>query len=468
MAAIQAPKQPLVAIMGTTGSGKSDLAVDLAVKFNGEIINADAMQMYRGLPVITNQISTADQRGIPHHLLAHIDPLGAPWAVSVFAREAKRLVQEIRSRGKLPIVVGGTHYYIHSLLFERSVIDTGTAELDAGPRISREETISQFPILGASTEEIFSMLRDVDPASADRWHPDERRKILRSLEIYLTTGKRASDIYAEQREQVARRAASQVMGPWESIILWVYTEPDVLRERLDRRVDKMAGSGLMDEAKGLHDLRQQQAEQGKPIDRSFGIWQSIGYKQMEPFLEAEIRGDSLETCQALKKNGLDLIKIATRQYARDQLKWIRNKSLDALKEVGAMESLYLLDSTDTSRFSPDVLQKASGLCERFLQGTEMPQPAEVSDTASRLLSSFEQRNASRSKISKCQTCDLCNRHFTNEDQLAQHLRGKGHRRLARGKTKTALVPVRNEPPEGSNHDVFQNKIHASLVPEDGW
>ncbi|KAI1125123.1 IPP transferase-domain-containing protein [Nemania abortiva] len=442
MASLRRPHEPLVAIIGTTGTGKSDLAVDLAVRFNGEIINADAMQMYRGLPVITNQISAEEQRGIPHHLLAQIDPLEPTWTNGLFVREAQRLIREIRSRGKLPIVVGGTLYYVHALLFEGSLISSDETEPDEIRFHSQEETTSQFPILDDSTDAIFQKLREVDPAMAERWHPDDRRKIKRSLEIYLTTGKRASDIYAEQQE--AKKAADDAKGPWETLVFWTHAETDTLRDRLSKRVDKMVQNGLMDEVRILHSRLRECTERGEVIDRTRGIWQSIGFKQMEAFLNAELNMELPEALEKSKDTGLEEINIATRQYARYQLRWIRHKTLRSFKEHSAMDLLYLLDSTNANEFSANVLQPAAEICRQYLAGEKRPQPTEISDVAREVLTAFEKESTSTQTTFKVKKCEVCDMSLPTEDSWIKHVNGRKHRRVVRMKKNTALVPVEIE------------------------
>ncbi|KAI1092292.1 tRNA isopentenyltransferase [Rostrohypoxylon terebratum] len=444
MATPYPPKEPLVAILGTTGTGKSDLAVDLALRFNGEIINADAMQMYKGLPVITNQLSHEDQRGVPHHLLAYIDPTEPTYTVEVFAHEASRIIRDIRSRGKLPIVVGGTHYYIHSLLFEDALVSGHMDDEDNPQFRSREENVLQFPIIDGPTHLILERLREVDPEMADHWHPDDRRKIQRSLEIYLTTGKRASDIYAQQR--LAKSQSGSPSSPWQSLMFWVYTDPETLKERLDKRVDKMYESGLMDEVRTLHESRRLRSEQGDPVNITRGIWQSIGYKQMVPFLEAEKDGADPSKIDQLKEAGLEEMRNATRQYARSQLRWIRRKSIPAFKEYDALDYLFLLDSSNVNEFSAQVLEPAAKICSEFLHGQPLAKPAEISSTANEVLADFECRSAPPSVVTKVRTCELCNITLQSDDQWVDHIRGRKHRRVLRGKKMRAMICLPQEEP----------------------
>ncbi|ORY72057.1 putative tRNA isopentenyltransferase [Pseudomassariella vexata] len=438
MAYAQRPTQPLVAIMGTTGTGKSDLAVDLAVCFDGEIINADAMQMYNGLPVITNQITAEEQRGVPHHLLATVKLDQPTWTVGVFAREASKLIREIRSRGKLPIVVGGTHYYVSSLLFENSLVDSRDLDDAESKYVTQTDIEKQHPILDGPTDLMLQRLREVDPAMASRWHPDDRRKIKRSLEIFLTTGKRASDIYGEQQQTKSNTGPSD--SPWQSLMFWVYSKPDVLKERLDKRVDKMERVGLMEEVRNLHHQLRIRTESGEEVDRTRGIWQSIGFKQFEAFLDAERDGRPTAELDKLKNLSLDAMKIATRQYARQQLRWLRTKTIPTLEEKDATKYLYLLDSSDAEAFSCDVLSPAADITRKFLDGVEMPRPVDISETAKDVLSALEGSSAPKQNF-EAKLCEICNMTLTTEDGWQKHINGRRHRRYVKSKSRMALVPV---------------------------
>ncbi|KAI2623098.1 tRNA isopentenyltransferase [Hypoxylon sp. NC1633] len=446
MATASPPKEPLVVIMGTTGTGKSDLAVELALRFNGEVINADAMQMYRGLPVVTNQLSLRDQRGIPHHLLSTIDPHEPTWSVEVFEHEATRLIREIRNRGKLPIVVGGTHYYIHALLFNNALIVSQDNDNDSMQHRSREENESQFPILSGPTETMLERLRVVDPTMANRWHPRDRRKIRRSLEIFLTTGRRASDIYAEQQRSTSFNPA---VNSWQSLMFWVYTDPKILKKRLDQRVEKMYSNGMMEELRCLHESLLLRTETGEDVDLSRGIWQSIGYKQMKPFLETErkTQKSSTPSPDVLRETGLEEIRIATRQYARYQLRWIKNKSTHALKDQGSMDHLFLLDSSDADGFSANVLEPAAKLCQSFISGQALVKPTELSTTASEVLTPLKNWTAKPLKLPfEVKTCEICGTSIS-EVQWEAHLRGYKHRRAlgSTGKKGIGTKPIPLDP-----------------------
>ncbi|KAM0328757.1 hypothetical protein ACHAQA_005170 [Verticillium albo-atrum] len=430
------PLEPLVVILGSTGTGKSDLAVELATRFRGEVINADAMQLYQGLPVITNKITTLERRGVPHHLLDHIPLDQSTWIVDDFKREANKIIREIRSRGNLPIVVGGTHYYTNSLLFE---------DIFVGPD-QDETSVSEaalFPILEEPTEVILAKLREVDPVMADKWHPNDRRKISRSLQIYLSHGRPASEIYAEQKRRKAADNApdgAAGAGAWQNLLFWVYSDTEVLKERLDKRVDKMLDVGLMEEVFQMQSHVREKEAIGEEVDYTKGIWQSIGFKEFQPYLKA-IEGTPADSdVEGLKAQSLEDMKTSTRRYAKSQVRWITTKIVPLLQEQSsAMDNLFLLDSTDVSQWGTNVAEPASAITRQFLDGQPTPEPVSLSPLARRVL---EIETAERTPCQK--TCQLCQVTCVTEQDWAKHMRSRRHHTVIRKTKRRALVVVEQE------------------------
>ncbi|KGQ09637.1 tRNA dimethylallyltransferase [Beauveria bassiana D1-5] len=431
MANSTVPKEPLIVILGSTGTGKSELAVEIATRFRGEVINADAMQLYRGLPIITNKITAAEQRGIPHHLLDRIPLSDVPWDVTEFKKHALETIRDIRSRGNLPILVGGTHYYVEPLLFTDAILDN----------VQQDETKS-FPILEASTEDMLAELRRVDPEMAERWHPNDRRKIQRSLEIYLHTGRRASALYAEQEQRKATAAAAEAeSSPWENLLFWVYSERDVLCDRLDKRVDQMFTRGLTEEVQQLHQFKSECEKNGTVLDATKGIWQSIGYKQLEPYIAATSNGAPAEQVAKLRDAGLEDMKTATRRYANYQTKWIRSKQIPRLTQRGAsaLDSLYVLDSTDATRYQETVVSPAATLVDQFLRGAPRQSPHALSDVARRVLETATEPRAKPTPLQ--QTCEICGTTLVTREAWDRHVKSYSHRRAVQRRRKLAPVPV---------------------------
>ncbi|KAK4504849.1 hypothetical protein PRZ48_002812 [Zasmidium cellare] len=424
------PRSPLIAIIGATGTGKSELAVEIAKRHNGEIINGDAMQLYAGLPIITNKITKEEQQGVPHHLLGCIGLHEQTWVVGTFVREALKTIAEIRSRGRLPILVGGTHYYTQSLLFE----DRLAEEEEKAEFV--EDTSEKWPILKESTEVVLEELRRVDPVMADRWHPNDRRKIQRSLEIYLQTGRRASEIYAEQRarkshaeDEVDVLDTPTMRCP--TLLFWVHAQADVLRERLDKRVDKMLERGLLDEVETLENFASEQTTAGTPVDETRGIWVSIGYKEFKDYVRFLREGGAdPDQQQKLMVEAREKTQIATRQYSKRQIRWIRIKLVNALAEARSSESLYLLDGSDVSNFEADVVHPALDLTDQFLRSEDMPSPSSLSSTAAEMLTPKRDYDLSANpeKWSK-QYCSVCDVTCVTPEQWQQHTKSKAHRKL---------------------------------------
>ncbi|KAF1924089.1 tRNA isopentenyltransferase [Didymella exigua CBS 183.55] len=441
----QAPKQPLIAIVGATGTGKSDLAVEIARNFDGEIINGDAMQLYHGLPVITNKITVEESKSVPHHLLGCIDLEQETWTVGKFVSNALAVIDEIRSRGKLPILVGGTHYYTQSLLFKDA--------LSKEPALALNENSEHFPILDEPTSVILEKLREVDPVMADRWHPNESRKIQRSLEIYLRTGKPASQVYDEQRikREIEQNALGDSQGEsstglrFPTLLFWVYAGKDVLYPRLDGRVDKMLARGLLNEVDELTKFRSEhEARTGIAVDQSRGIWVSIGYKEFLGYQTA--LADNLLLPEELEKQKIAAIEktqAATRQYSSRQARWIRIKLLNALFGAGYKSNMFLLDGSDLSKWEEQVTQQATAITKDFLSGQTLPEPSSLSAAAAENLTPKRNYDLSQhpDKWQK-KVCETCGTVSITENDWKLHGQSRAHRRAVGIKKKQANAKAR--------------------------
>ena len=391
--------------------------------------------MYDGLPIITNKVTVEERQGIPHHLLGCIAFDEEPWVVGMFKKRASKIIREIRSRGHLPIVVGGTHYYTQSLLFDDALVSDmaeGEAEKPSGQELSEK-----FPILDGPTEAMIERLREVDPIMADRWHPHDRRKIRRSLEIFLLSGKKASDIYAEQKEAKALTSARERAVEEEScqpisdtLLFWVHSDSEVLKRRLDSRVDKMLEAGLLDEVKSMNNFLQTKNEAGIAVDRMRGIWVAIGWKEFEQYLAALENGtEPQENLDVLYDLAIEQTKASTRQYAKRQTRWIRLKLMPALSDRNALDRLYLLDGSDISMWAVNVLSPAIGITQSFLTGDELPSPREMSEAAEQFLE-LEKPGESED-VAIRQECEICNVVCVRTDQWQVHLKSRRHRSLVK-------------------------------------
>lgn len=274
---------PLIIICGPTATGKSDLALDVAEKFDGEIINADSMQLYRGMDIGTAKLSLEERRGIQHHLLDILD-VSQDASVAQYQTLARRAVDEIHSRGKSAIVVGGTGLYIKSIIDEMNFPETD-------PEL-RKQLEGEAELLGAA--ELYSRLRLLDPEAAQAIEPANTRRIIRALEVIEVTGKPYS----------ANLPSDSSLRYPDAIHIGLAMERSALAPRIEVRVKKMFEAGLVGE---VDKLLKDGLLKGSTAQRA------IGYAQVIALIQGEI---SLE-------RAAEETVIATRQYVRRQETWFK-------------------------------------------------------------------------------------------------------------------------------------------------
>ena len=428
--------------------------MDLASRFHGEVINSDAMQMYEGLPMITNKIKPEEKKEVPHHLLGCISLRDQPWTVQNFVANALKIIDSIHQRGKLPVLVGGTHYYLQSLLFQESLADENHAESSIG--VASELNAQQLDLLDSPTEQIFAELKRVDPVMANRWHPNDRRKIRRSLEIFLQTGKRASELYEEQRSNRAslqreEEPCGSLDNPatrlrYRTLSLWTHTVQDTLASRLDDRVDGMIRDGLVNEVQALEDTRRKLEGDDGNLDPSRGIWVAIGYKEFRHFC-AERRKEFNSESQLAKelRAAVERTKISTRQYSKAQARWIRIKLFNALEDAGD-PMLFVLNTDNPEEWQQRVLDPAIALTVDFLKGRTLPDPRQQSSLSELLFTSKRSHTATQAGHPwENKTCEMCGITVVTEDQWQQHLKSRRHRNTFRARTKEGNIGASAHP-----------------------
>ena len=401
------------------------------------------MQMYQGLPIITNKIPLEERKDIPHHLLGCVGLNEEPWTVGTFVQRALATIEDVHHRQRLPILVGGTHYYLQSLLFRDALAQSSHTCADVSQGGETHEGL--WPILEAPTEDLYAKLCEVDPTMAARWHPRDRRKIRRSLEIWLQTGKKTSDVYEEQERErkrmqsIERRdVGSMTNGSlrFPTLLLWTHTPRDSLNSRLNERVRRMVERGLLHEAKELDELRRMYERVGTPVDLTRGIWASIGYKEFRNYLGAlaytETNGNEVAR---LLEEAIEQTQTATRQYAKNQLRWIRIKLVNALSNASAA-GMFVLDTNEPSQWTNTVLAPASNYVDSFLRGDTLPNPWEEGPSASELLTSAQDYDLGRRRdLWQSQTCDICRVTAVTEKAWQQHVGGRNHRGALKAQKK---------------------------------
>ncbi len=286
---MKSEKQPLVILTGPTAVGKTALSIALAKRIQGEIISADSMQVYRGMDIGSAKILPEEMDGIPHHLINILDPK-EEFNVVTFQQKAKEAMEEIYERGHIPIVVGGTGFYIQALLYDIDFTENG------GDKSFRHKLEEQAKTSEGAAR-LHERLQEVDPVSAEMIHANNTKRVIRALEFFEETGTRISDHNEQQHQKES---------PYRFCYFVLEDERSLLYERIDRRVDEMISQGLVQEVERLR-------SQG--CDRSMVSMQGLGYKEILDYLDGQC---SLE-------RAVYLMKRDSRHFAKRQITWFKRE-----------------------------------------------------------------------------------------------------------------------------------------------
>ncbi len=301
-------KKKIIVVCGPTASGKSALAVEIALKFGGEIVSADSVSIYKGLDIGSAKPSEEEKKGVPHYLIDVASPKDS-FSVGDYEELAVPAVEDISGRGKIPIICGGTGFYVNSVLYRMSY---GLSKGDIGIRRKYERAAEE-----KGREFVYSILKEKDPETAAKLHPNDLVRVIRALEIFDATGVKKSDIKDE-------------MVPRYDFIALMPTLPrEILYERINARVDNMMSCGLTSEVRSL-------LESGVTLEDQ--CMQGIGYKETA---EAILSGTEIPTEQ---------IKMNTRRYAKRQITFFKR-----------FQNLYPIDFTDN-----DKIEKTFKIIDNFL------------------------------------------------------------------------------------------------------
>ena len=280
--------KPLIVLTGPTAVGKTGLSIRLAKALNGEIISADSMQVYRHMDIGSAKITKEEMAGIPHHLIDVLEP-AKEFNVVLFQKMAKEALEGIYDRGRVPIVAGGTGFYIQALAY-----DIDFTETDEEPSLRREleQTAKE-----KGAQYLHQMLREADPVSAERIHANNIKRVIRAIEFYRQTGTKISEHNQKERRK---------QSPYDLFYYVLNMERQSLYERIDRRVDQMIRDGLIEEVRKL-------AAMG--CTRDMVSMQGLGYKEILDYLDGR---SSLE-------EAVCLIKRDTRHFAKRQITWFKRE-----------------------------------------------------------------------------------------------------------------------------------------------
>lgn len=281
-------KKPLIILTGPTAVGKTALSIELAKRINGEIISADSIQVYKYMDIGSAKITHDEMNGIKHYLIDEFNP-DEDFNIYIFKEKAKKYIEEIYNNGKIPIIAGGTGFYIQSLLYD---IQFTEEENDSKIRQDLTKLLEEH-----GNVYIHNLLKEVDPESASLIHPNNSKRVIRALEFFRLNNKKIS---LHNTEQENREAAYN----FKYYVLNM--DRKLLYERINKRVDQMALNGLIDEVKHLLAMG---------YNKNLTSMQGIGYKEVVSYLEGDLTLDEM----------IDLIKKDTRHFAKRQLTWFRRE-----------------------------------------------------------------------------------------------------------------------------------------------
>lgn len=291
-------KKPLIVIAGPTACGKTDISIDLAEKIGGEIISGDSMQVYKYMDIGTAKVTKEEMRGIPHYLVDELYP-DEEYNVMLFQQKAKQYMEGIYSRGHIPIIVGGTGFYINALVYDNDFSEEEESEI-------RKELYAVAENEGA--EKLHAMLAEVDPEYAANIHHNNVKRVARALEYYRLTGEKMSEHNKNAKEKET---------PYNLAFFVLNMDREKLYERINLRVDIMMNNGLEQEVRKLIEMG---------YSPELVSMQGLGYKEFIPYFNGEI---SLEQV-------VDDIKKYTRRFAKRQLTWFRGQTNGTWLDMGTL------------------------------------------------------------------------------------------------------------------------------------
>jgi len=282
-------KPIVIALVGPTGSGKTKTAIQLCKALNAEIVSMDSMQVYRGMDIGTAKPTAHEQAAAPHHMIDVADP-DCLFTVSMYREQAGKVIDDILSRGKLPILAGGTGLYLQAMSYEMNLGEKG-ADNQLREELNRIASEKDGP------RRLHDKLKSIDPASAEKLHPNDIRRVIRAIEIFETSGKTKEEKAAEEK----------IPGPYRVLVYGLSLPRDLMYGRINQRVDEMIQLGLVDEVQRLLDRGIEPRKEG-------GAMQAIGYKEIVSALRGEIT----------MEEAIHLIKQGSRRYAKRQWTWFRH------------------------------------------------------------------------------------------------------------------------------------------------
>ncbi|KAL3530419.1 hypothetical protein ACH5RR_009741 [Cinchona calisaya] len=434
-------KPKILVIMGATGSGKSKLAIDLASHFPVEIINADSMQVYKGLDVLTNKVPLKDQKGVQHHLLGTVSP-SVEFTAKDFRDAAIPLINEILSHKRLPVIVGGTNYYIQALvspfLLDDSVDDTEEhCSLD---HPGNKEPDVEMEFEAENSEYSYKCLKKLDPVAANRIHPNDQRKITQYLSLYAQFGILPSKLLQEKATENWGRVDN---FKYDCCFICVDASLPALDHYVGKRVDCMVDSGLLDEVFDIYKLN---------ADYTRGLRQAIGVREFEDFLgcyiyecqngcedslclisaDKTLRKDMRQILDAPSKNQLkfllteaiERVKLNTRRLVRRQKRRLKRLQMLFGWNINYVDATEVIICVSNDLWAAQVVEPSVEVINSFLHDNACPEKPRNCSEEIKLI----QRDLWTQYV--CEACG--NKVLRGAHEWEQHKQGRSHRkRIAR-------------------------------------
>lgn len=455
-----AQRAPLVVVLGATACGKSKLAIELARRFRGEIISADSMQVYKGLDIVTNKVTEEEQKHAPHHMINFLDPMSR-YSVIDFRNKSLDLINNLHRRQLLPIVVGGTNYYIESLLWKSFILGPtiGSAKrqfevpedigddsccetmIDSEAKLLVSEESLHTPedlkdadkflskriyndaFANVNGEILWQLLEKVDPDSAHRFHPNDKRRIIRSLQVIQEKKMNYSELLKEKNISGDGERAS-LGGPLRydaTLVIWLNSDSSTLNKVMDERVDAMLERGLLAELEKFHDdYNRRRLIEGKQPEYDKGIYQTIGFKEFHNYLMLDSDKKHSDEGRDILNQAIELMKISTRQYAKRQLKWIRRRFLQS--GTRDLPPLFKLDTSyDEQGWLENVQKPAFDIVSSFLEDhNRFPDNL--------LTYKKEPEKQEMVNAPAKYNCEVCSRLFIGTHYINEHLNSRMHQK----------------------------------------
>ncbi|KAL5229264.1 hypothetical protein ABZP36_017529 [Zizania latifolia] len=418
----ESTRRKVVVVMGATGAGKSRLAVDLAGHFAGvEVVSADSMQVYRGLDILTNKVPLHQQNGVPHHLLSIIDP-SVEFTCRDFRDHAVPIIEGILDRGGLPVIVGGTNFYIQALvspfLFDDMAEDMQDCTLS--------DHLIEIGLDNDDEANLYEHLKKIDPVAAQRIHPNNHRKIRHFLELYGSTGALPSDLFQGQATEKWGRPSN---SRFDCCFLWVDADLHVLDRYVNERVDCMIDDGLLDEVCNIYD---------RDATYTQGLRQAIGVREFDEFFTlyftqkeaGEIKMDSCtsmadlhdDKLKSLLDEAVSQLKANTRRLVRRQRRRLHRLNKDFewnLHHIDATEAFY---SSSVDSWNMKVVKH----CVDIVRGFLSKDTTLASRDGSNVIRSPRMSSKELWTQYVCEACD--NRVLRGALEWEQHKQGRCHRK----------------------------------------